>query len=1294
MRPSGTFPLRHAVAVIALALLCCVVGTSAASSNADHECYVAVNSSALVTDIGLVEPNRWGSQPAFMAERPGGPSSAAAAEVDKLTGTPVAYHAIGMMPTVYVQAMTTPQATAENPRPDPIPLDPKIATPTDTAPYTVAYRLESLRDPPFAPQPWAFSTFGVDAIAPVTVDARTGPVAGTWQLALYLWFNGTIATGSSRLASVTLNVTRDASLPTLLSFAPRFVAGDAALVGGRLPSMWDLAQGTRGIVEDERESSVPFEGARVCATMNKPLRPFAVHADFSDGRYAYAPSDLEVRVQYFDTVVRRLSTAGLANNTARLSARGRAVFPELVATTNLGTVEAVLTLHYAPTGAALPVSALSFRLHVQRVLQPECAVTFLKRRSPEAYYLPEPTAATTLPRVGVHHSPLEVVAGQRLPAVSVALIDSSWGLNAQTNNGVMVVEAIGGATVLSGGTAPIVHGIATFEDIMLDPSNAVRGSLVHLRFRVATLGSREAEGVLPTATLPLRVRNVATSASFYVRPLTFFDFLPTATFMPFEGAIRTVRVGDTLPAISLVAGDALDAEYTRAVTGLTAHVRCLLRPSTNATAEPCTLSGTLSQPFKADGTVDFSDLVFPTPMSDPTVRLEFHVTDSTTNPARTAVVNRYCIATGPMRVLARFDSPLVVGADLYRDAHAIFWQELDRSPVLVGREATFPPVIIRLTGFFGAEVLEENEVSVEARAAGGECIVHGGLAYAHRGLAQFPRLSISGCNDGVSMLRLAFTVGREGRFNRAAGHTIVTGPLHLAPAEVIPGALRVDSPDTPFLRHAESAVIPAGGTIPAFRVGVYSSAFGKAVRVAASGVGGRATLGHGPNTWITFGGTTDVPLVAGRAELRGITPQIPRGDVASLTVRVCITGLAAPCVRRRLVILSNAKTTGFVTDAPLPLPETAADEVETTAANMSFTAGFGTYEASTGNLLIVDVSPTTTDLNETVRLMASEPLQLLDSPELNPPAASINSSGLVAMTPLNFVDPATVLRGGLLTLRSETLFTPVASEGRVGATMFPPLRITDPPGPAGEGLGVTVDVIKPLRLFRLERWLRAVALEFQVSPQQLRVERVTEAALTSNRRARTTRVELRVVPGRPQDPLNRDVRLVVEQLLAFRSSCAQSSELDIKSARLTGTPAPSASGCDSEALREWSEAARHCEAFLGRGERCNCFTNVFAVMGHSCRADAQMPGLCVYLAACSTDTINDICDDVVPSRLLRIVLVVGGTIVALALITVIVKLNTSNTPLRRTETLRVEGNPALAKKRLVAEDEHFNEVFI
>jgi hypothetical protein len=307
---------------------------------------------------------------------------------------------------------------------------------------------------------------------------------------------------------------------------------------------------------------------------------------------------------------------------------------------------------------------------------------------------------------------------------------------------------------------------------------------------------------------------------------------------------------------------------------------------------------------------------------------------------------------------------------------------------------------------------------------------------------------------------------------------------------------------------------------------------------------------------------------------------------------------------------------------------------------------------------------------------------------------NINGSALATMTELNFADEAVVLRDSILTMRLETAFVPVASESRAAATMYPPLAIVERPGASPEGLAITVDVIKPIRLFHSERWLRAVAKEFQVSPQQLRIERITEAALTTNPRARTTRVELRVVPGRPQDPLNRDVRLVVEQLLAFQESCALTADLDIKAARLTGTPAPSATGCDAESLREWTEAARHCEAFLGRDERCNCFTNVFGTMGSACRTDPQMPGLCVYLQACSSGTITDVCNEVVPSRVLRIALVVGGTILSLLFITIVVKLNTSNTPLRRTETLKVQGNPAFAKSRLAAEEQHFNEVFI
>ena len=98
-------------------------------------------------------------------------------------------------------------------------------------------------------------------------------------------------------------------------------------------------------------------------------------------------------------------------------------------------------------------------------------------------------------------------------------------------------------------------------------------------------------------------------------------------------------------------------------------------------------------------------------------------------------------------------------------------------------------------------------------------------------------------------------------------------------------------------------------------------------------------------------------------------------------------------------------------------------------------------------------------------------------------------------------------------------------------------------------------------------------------------------------------------------------------------------------------------------------------------------------LAEACTSDSQMPGLCTYLQACKSGTIKAVCNAVVPSIPLRIALVVGGTILSLAFVTLVVMLNSKSTILREKHTVSAQG-AAFGKSRLEAEEQHFNDVFL
>ena len=73
----------------------------------------------------------------------------------------------------------------------------------------------------------------------------------------------------------------------------------------------------------------------------------------------------------------------------------------------------------------------------------------------------------------------------------------------------------------------------------------------------------------------------------------------------------------------------------------------------------------------------------------------------------------------------------------------------------------------------------------------------------------------------------------------------------------------------------------------------------------------------------------------------------------------------------------------------------------------------------------------------------------------------------------------------------------------------------------------------------------------------------------------------------------------------------------IRVSTLNGDPV-----CDHNYFLDRIESARHCEAFLGRSSRCNCFLDTFLEMGPQCTHDSLMPPVCSHLSRCLDSNIQ------------------------------------------------------------------------
>jgi hypothetical protein len=1246
-------------------------------STSDAACYMYDNASAAFTSIALLPSGRWGSQPSFMANRPLGPTT------DALTAmTLVEYPVDGDLPAVYVQGMTSIMSfTSGAGQRTSAAVNPLYLSAALRSQMNVAYRFESLDVPPQNATAFQYVEFNADVVAAVRANVTQGPFSGRWVLAMYLANLSTMVNGSAlvpsanRLVSLPLNVTRGVGLPSSLSFAKRLVVnGTPAYMGRPFPTFAQLLYNTTGLVQDERTPAVSYEGNLVTATVGNAVRPFEVIVGGTTG----APmTNYAVRLQYYDSVVKRFSTTGLVNHTVAISAVGRALFTDLRLTSALGSVTILVTVIDKITTNVLATPPIAFQLQVFRVLLPIARLTFLKRRNSEALYLP----ASRGSGFSFTASPLAVIPNTKLPTIMVAIIDSNGTLNEQVS-GVMRATATGAGTLTSGVLVSIVGGIATFDTLMLGADAVVDGH-VTLTFSLAILSNRGGSiaGVPGVQTLPLRIISGRTA-------VTWLDLSPGNTQFPHAGASATVRVQDVLPPIAVILGHAVDAQYSDQGSGLTARVECSAVAFDGVTNRSCGLSGATSRTFTG-GFATFDDLQFTTLPIGEVARLEFFVEDSQTPSDLRSVASRgYRVSTGLIRVLARFGTPLVVNAAFFAGANGVFWGELGSSPVLLDTLHAFPVTVVQLLGLDGTVQESENEVAVQAQAAGGSCVMHNGVAFAYRGRAFFKHMRVSDCEPGVSAIRIKFTVGPQGTYNRAEGITLLTGPVILLPTETTLGSLRVDTETSAFLRHADVAIV-GGGNIPALRVGLYPSSFGAAPRLntAANGLA-QAGLQASPSTTVisTVVGAYIVPLQRGRATFSGLRLSLDAG-IISATISFCVEGLVLPCMNKKLIVKPSTATTSMIINSPVPWTQPSNDSVRTTTGNMTVAVAFGQYSSADASWVQADVTPVLVQ-NRYVTLRTSEPLSAANSN-----GSAISTVGVANITGLRFSDPPTVLTDGVLTVEVTTPFVPVGAGVPASATMFPPLSPTRIPAAQDRNLALTFHVLRPLRLFNIDRWRRDVASHFQIAPTQLVVERVGDATLTTQINARTTKVELRIMPARPQDPLKRDVRLIAGQMLHYQESCDQLVMLDIGSVRLTGSPPPSANGCDATSLQEWTESARHCEAVRGVDVRCACFEHMFITMGRACSGDAQMKPLCSYLSACRSATIKDVCSEVVDSLVLRVVLVVGGTTLALVVITLIVKLNTSHSLLKRGKTL-TQPDRTSRGQGIKQEDQHFDDVFI